>query len=165
MQDQDSVITVRRLYNGYFGNGKVNISNNGLINNKEYSFVGVQDGSHGVVNVTDKGHWNFLGTGEAFRYIYIGDAGDGELNVSSEGKVDSGIITAGMKETGTGNITIKDKNSVITNLGTNLGYDGHGEMNISNEGLLSATEEAHSVMEKPASGMSASPRGGDVGGQ
>ncbi|EIE3132902.1 autotransporter barrel domain-containing lipoprotein [Escherichia coli] len=136
VQDQDSVITVRRLYNGYFGNGKVNISNNGLINNKEYSLVGVQDGSHGVVNVTDKGHWNFLGTGEAFRYIYIGDAGDGELNVSSEGKVDSGIITAGMKETGTGNITVKDKNSVITNLGTNLGYDGHGEMNISNEGLV-----------------------------
>ncbi len=99
VQDQDSVITVRRLYNGYFGNGTVNISNNGLINNKEYSLVGVQDGSHGVVNVTDKGHWNFLGTGEAFRYIYIGDAGDGELNVSSEGKVDSGIITAGMKET------------------------------------------------------------------
>ncbi|HEJ1021095.1 TPA: autotransporter outer membrane beta-barrel domain-containing protein [Escherichia coli] len=136
VQDQDSVITVRRLYNGYFGNGTVNISNNGLINNKEYSLVGVQDGSHGVVNVTDKGHWNFLGTGEAFRYIYIGDAGDGELNVSSEGKVDSGIITAGMKETGTGNITVKDKNSVITNLGTNLGYDGHGEMNISNEGLV-----------------------------
>lgn len=136
MQDQDSVITVRRLYNGYFGNGTLNISNNGLINNKEYSLVGVQDGSHGVVNVTDKGHWNFLGTGEAFRYIYIGDAGDGELNVSREGKVDSGIITAGMKETGTGNITVKDKNSVITNLGTNLGYDGHGEMNISNEGLV-----------------------------
>ncbi|HAI2000156.1 TPA: hypothetical protein HI015_000644 [Escherichia coli] len=136
VQDQDSVITVRRLYNGYFGNGTVNISNNGLINNKEYSLVGVQDGSHGVVNVTDKGHWNFLGTGEAFRYIYIGDAGDGELNVSSEGKVDSGIITTGMKETGTGNITVKDKNSVITNLGTNLGYDGHGEMNISNEGLV-----------------------------
>ncbi|HID1917872.1 TPA: autotransporter outer membrane beta-barrel domain-containing protein [Escherichia coli] len=136
VQDQDSVITVRRLYNGYFGNGTVNISNNGLINNKEYSLVGVQDGYHGVVNVTDKGHWNFLGTGEAFRYIYIGDAGDGELNVSSEGKVDSGIITAGMKETGTGNITVKDKNSVITNLGTNLGYDGHGEMNISNQGLV-----------------------------
>ncbi|HFO4275800.1 TPA: autotransporter outer membrane beta-barrel domain-containing protein [Escherichia coli] len=136
VEDQDSVITVRRLYNGYFGNGTVNISNNGLINNKEYSLVGVQDGSHGVVNVTDKGHWNFLGTGEAFRYIYIGDAGDGELNVSSEGKVDSGIITAGMKETGTGNITVKDKNSVITNLGTNLGYDGHGEMNISNQGLV-----------------------------
>lgn len=136
VQDQDSVITVRRLYNGYFGNGTVNISNNGLINNKEYSLVGVQDGSHGVINVTDKGHWNFLGTGEAFRYIYIGDAVDGELNVSREGKVDSGIITAGMKETGTGNITVKDKNSVITNLGTNLGYDGHGEMNISNEGLV-----------------------------
>ncbi|MCD3721857.1 autotransporter barrel domain-containing lipoprotein, partial [Escherichia coli] len=136
VQDQDSVITVRRLYNGYFGNGAVNISNNGLINNKEYSLVGVEDGSHGVVNVTDKGHWSFLGTGEAFRYIYIGDAGDGELNVSREGKVDSGIITAGMKETGTGNITVKDKNSVITNLGTNLGYDGHGEMNISNQGLV-----------------------------
>ena len=41
-----------------------------------------------------------------------------------------------MKETGTGNITVKDKNSVITNLGTNLGYDGHGEMNISNQGLV-----------------------------
>ncbi len=48
VQDQDSVITVRRLYNGYFGNGTLNISNNGLINNKEYSLVGVQDGSHGV---------------------------------------------------------------------------------------------------------------------
>ncbi|STK87744.1 Putative outer membrane autotransporter domain protein [Escherichia coli] len=89
------VITVRRLYNGYFGNGTLNISNNGLINNKEYSLVGVQDGSHGVVNVTDKGHWNFLGTGEAFRYIYIGDAGDGELNVSREGKVDFGNYHCG----------------------------------------------------------------------
>ncbi|HCB8539444.1 TPA: autotransporter barrel domain-containing lipoprotein [Escherichia coli] len=60
VQDQDSVITVRRLYNGYFGNGAVNISNNGLINNKEYSLVGVEDGSHGVVNVTDKGHWSLM---------------------------------------------------------------------------------------------------------
>ncbi|EEZ4297395.1 autotransporter outer membrane beta-barrel domain-containing protein [Escherichia coli] len=74
VQDQDSVITVRRLYNGYFGNGTLNISNNGLINNKEYSLVGVQDGSHGVVNVTDKGHWNFLGTGEAFRYMGVKDS-------------------------------------------------------------------------------------------
>ncbi|HBP8876877.1 TPA: autotransporter barrel domain-containing lipoprotein [Escherichia coli] len=37
VQDQDSVITVRRLYNGYFGNGAVNISNNGIINNKEFT--------------------------------------------------------------------------------------------------------------------------------
>lgn len=164
VQDQDSVITVRRLYNGYFGNGTLNISNNGLINNKEYSLVGVQDGSHGVVNVTDKGHWNFLGTGEAFRYIYIGDAGDGELNVSREGKVDSGIITAGMKETGTGNITVKDKNSVSQNItflgdkasgigtlnlmdatssfdtvGINVGNFGSGIVNVSNGATLNST--------------------------
>lgn len=126
VQDQDSVITVRRLYNGYFGNGAVNISNNGLINNKEYSLVGVQDGSHGVVNVTDKGHWNFLGTGEAFRYIYIGDAGDGELNVSREGKVDSGIITAGMKETGTGNLTFN----------MYVGTSGTGTLTLTNSGTL-----------------------------
>ncbi|EFC0859048.1 autotransporter barrel domain-containing lipoprotein [Escherichia coli] len=150
VQDQDSVITVRRLYNGYFGNGTLNISNNGLINNKEYSLVGVQDGSHGVVNVTDKGHWNFLGTGEAFRYIYIGDAGDGELNVSREGKVDSGIITAGMKETGTGNITVKDKNSVITNLGTNHTADGvtgmgSSEVTIASPGTLDILASTNSA--------------------
>lgn len=136
VQDPDSVITVRRLYNGYYGNGTVNISNSGLLNNKYFSLLGVQDDSHGVVNVTDNGHWNFLGTGESFRYIYVGDAGDGELNVASEGKVDSGIITAGMKQTGKGMITVKDKNSVMTSLGTNIGYDGQGEMNISNEGLV-----------------------------
>lgn len=109
VQDQDSVITVRRLYNGYFGNGTLNISNNGLINNKEYSLVGVQDGSHGVVNVTDKGHWNFLGTGEAFRYIYIGDAGDGELNVSREGNVGAGDYTwkgRNYQVNGTGDVLI-----------------------------------------------------------
>lgn len=93
VQDQDSVITVRRLYNGYFGNGTVNISNNGLINNKEYSLVGVQDGSHGVVNVTDKGHWNFLGTGEAFRYIYntadgVTGMGSSEVTIASPGTLD-----------------------------------------------------------------------------
>ncbi|HDP8465066.1 TPA: autotransporter barrel domain-containing lipoprotein [Escherichia coli] len=105
VQDQDSVITVRRLYNGYFGNGTLNISNNGLINNKEYSLVGVQDGSHGVVNVTDKGHWNFLGTGEAFRYIYIGDAGDGELNVSFNMYVGtSGTGTLTLTNSGTLNV-------------------------------------------------------------
>lgn len=136
VQDPDSAITLRRLYTGYYGTGEVNISNSGLINNKNFGLVGVGEGSHGVVNVTDSGHWNFLGTGEAFRYIYVGDAGNGELNVSTGGKVDSGIITAGMKETGTGSITVEDDNSVITNLGTNLGYDGHGEMNISNNGRV-----------------------------
>ncbi|MTD67510.1 hypothetical protein GLP02_24260, partial [Escherichia coli] len=83
-------------YNGYFGNVTLNISNNGLIHNKQYSLVDVQDGSHGVVTVSDKGHWNLLGTGESFRYIYVDDAGDGERNVSREGKVDWGMITAGM---------------------------------------------------------------------
>ncbi|MEB4675484.1 ECSE_1600 family autotransporter [Enterobacteriaceae bacterium G50] len=136
VQDPGSVITYRMLYNGYRGKATINISNSGLINNGYFALLGVLDGSHGVVNVTDNGHWNFLGTGESFRYIYVGDAGDGELNVSTGGKVDSGIITAGMKETGTGSITVEDDNSVITNLGTNLGYDGHGEMNISNNGRV-----------------------------
>ena len=37
----------------------------------------------------------------------------------------------------TGNITVGDENSKLTLInGTNLGY-GHGEMNISNEGLVS----------------------------
>lgn len=136
VQDPDSVIMFTRLYNGVRGKGTINISNSGLINNGYFALLGVENASSGVVNVTNKGHWNFLGTGESFRYIYVGDAGEGELNVSSEGKVDSGIITAGMQQTGRGSITVKDKNSVITNLGTNLGYDGHGEMNISNEGLV-----------------------------
>lgn len=136
VQDPGSVITFTRLYNGVRGNGTINISNSGLVNNASFALLGGESGSRGVVNVTDKGHWNFLGRGEAFRYIYVGDAGDGELNVSNEGKVDSGIITAGMRETGTGSITVKDKNSVITNLGTNLGYDGYGEMDISNDGLV-----------------------------
>lgn len=136
MQDPGSVITFTRLYNGVRGNGTINISNSGLVNNASFALLGGEPGSRGVVNVTDKGHWNFLVRGEAFRYIYVGDAGDGELNVSDEGKVDSGIITAGMKQTGTGSITVKDKNSVITNLGTNLGYDGYGEMDISNDGLV-----------------------------
>lgn len=136
VQDPGSVITYRMLYNGYRGKATINISNSGLINNGYFALLGVLDDSHGVVNVTDNGHWNFLGTGESFRYIYVGDAGDGELHVSTGGKVDSGIITAGMKETGTGSITVEDDNSVITNLGTNLGYEGHGEMNISNNGRV-----------------------------
>lgn len=160
VQDQDSVITVRRLYNGYFGNGTVNISNNGLINNKEYSLVGVQDGSHGVVNVTDKGHWNFLGTGEAFRYIYIGDAGDGELNVSSEGKVDSGkegaltVNKGGISQgelTGGGNLNVTGgtlaieglnaRYNALTSISPNAevsldNTQGLGRGNIANDGLL-----------------------------
>lgn len=127
---------VRRFYNGYFGNGIVNIFNNGLINNKEYLLVGVQDGFYGVVNVIDKGYWNFFGMGEVFCYIYIGDVGDGEFNVLSEGKVDLGIIIVGMKEIGIGNIIVKDKNFVIINFGINFGYDGYGEMNISNQGFV-----------------------------
>ncbi len=104
VQDQDSVITVRRLYNGYFGNGTLNISNNGLINNKEYSLVGVQDGSHGVVNVTDKGHWNFLGTGEAVEggevYLGVFEPAVGTLNIGAahgEAAADAGYITNATK--------------------------------------------------------------------
>ncbi|EMB0906313.1 autotransporter outer membrane beta-barrel domain-containing protein [Escherichia coli] len=132
VQDQDSVITVRRLYNGYFGNGTLNISNNGLINNKEYSLVGVQDGSHGVVNVTDKGHWNFLGTGEAFRYIYIGDAGDGELNVSN--------VTGELRN------SISGKGIVSATARTDVELDGDnsrfvGQFNIDTGSALSVNEQ------------------------
>ncbi|EGI2437765.1 autotransporter barrel domain-containing lipoprotein [Escherichia coli] len=121
VQGQDSVITVRRLYNGYFGNGTVNISNNGLINNKEYSLVGVQDGSHGVVNVTDKGHWNFLGTGEAFRYIYIGDA------------------VLGDKASGIGTLNLMDATSSFDTVGINVGNFGSGIVNVSNGATLNST--------------------------
>ncbi len=38
VQDPDSAITLRRLYTGYYGTGEVNISNSGLINNKNFRF-------------------------------------------------------------------------------------------------------------------------------
>ncbi len=114
MQDQDSVITVRRLYNGYFGNGKVNISNNGLINNKEYSLVGAQDGSHGVVNVTDKGHWNFNNS-KVYAVKMNGQT------VSRDGARNLGEVRTGVEAKVNNNL------SLWGNVGVQLGDKGYSD--------------------------------------
>lgn len=131
VQDQDSVITVRRLYNGYFGNGTVNISNNGLINNKEYSLVGVQDGSHGVVNVTDKGHWNFLGTGEA-----VGVLGTGELNITTGGIVKARDTQIALNDKSKGDVRVDGQNSLLETFNMYVGASGTGTLTLTNSGTL-----------------------------
>lgn len=88
VQDQDSVITVRRLYNGYFGNGTVNISNNGLINNKEGT---------GTLTLTNNGTLNVEG-GEV--YLGVFEPAVGTLNIGAahgEAAADAGFITNATK--------------------------------------------------------------------
>ncbi|MCZ5658601.1 hypothetical protein O5623_06695 [Escherichia coli] len=52
----------------------------------------------------------------------------------------------------------------MTNLGTNLGYDGHGRMDISNEGLVVSNGGSLGYGETGVGNVSIT-TGGDVGGQ
>lgn len=150
VQDQDSVITVRRLYNGYFGNGTVNISNNGLINNKEYSLVGVQDGSHGVVNVISNAAIVDLNGSTQTVETFTGQMGstvlfkEGALTVN-KGGISQGELTGGgnLNVTG-GTLAIEGLNArynALTSISPNAevsldNTQGLGRGNIANDGLL-----------------------------
>ncbi len=76
--------------------------------------------------MTDKGHWNFLGTGEASAIsISVMLA---TVNLMSRVKESRfGNYHCGDERNRHRQHYVKDKNSVITNLGTNLGYDGQAK--------------------------------------
>lgn len=98
VQDQDSVITVRRLYNGYFGNGKVNISNNGLINNKEIS--------------TDS-LWNLKTSSTNAQLLQVGVLGTGELNITTGGIVKARDTQIALNDKSKGDVRVDGQNSRI----------------------------------------------------
>ncbi|EEY3938488.1 autotransporter outer membrane beta-barrel domain-containing protein [Escherichia coli] len=133
VQDQDSVITVRRLYNGYFGNGAVNISNNGLINNKEYSLTLAIEGLNA--------RYNALTSISPNAEVSLDNTqGLGRGNIANDGLLTLKNVTGELRN------SISGKGIVSATARTDVELDGDnsrfvGQFNIDTGSALSVNEQ------------------------
>ncbi len=97
--------------------------------------IGSQAGSTGLVTVDGIGSlW------ENFGNLIVGDAGDGTLNITGRGTVQSPGGRAGVSSSGTGHITVDGDGSVWKNLGDlRVGNSGFGTLEITAGGTVAST--------------------------
>ena len=127
----------RFLIVGYSGSGTLNILDGGVVNNSNHSssscgYLGYQTGATGSVNVTGVGStWNN-------RFSVIGWFGQGELNITDGGTVNSAeACFVGIESGSIGIVTVSGANSswksdnVLV-----IGLKGNGELNITDGGTV-----------------------------
>ena len=130
----------RGLRIGNDGNGTLNITGGGVVNNSTtygYSYVGRSAGSTGMVTVD--------GTGSSWKsgYTCVGLYGNGTLNITNGGTVRSYTsydCHIGRWSGSTGVITVDGEGSTWTNSSHfYIGDEGDGALNITNRGLVRVT--------------------------
>ena len=130
---------------GRHGNGTLNITAGGAVNSGWYAYVGHFSGSTGAVTVDGSGStWINSGT------LYVGDGGDGTLDVTAGGTVscDIGYIA---RHDSTGVVTVDGAGSTWTMArDLNVG-GGRATLNITNGGQVT---NAYAYIEGDATGPS-----------
>ncbi len=129
------------LYVGNLGDGTLDITGGGKVTSLN-SYIGNQSGSTGEVTVSGAGStWTtggeFFGTGD----LYVGYAGDGTLQVSNSGQVNSFTGAIGVQSTSTGNVIVSDaiwtiSFNNVSDRTLRVGVDGNGELGITDAGLV-----------------------------
>lgn len=130
-------IAQQELRVGYYGTGELNISNLGVVTTTGSAIIGFYASGAGTVNVSDNGSkWNTNGN------LFVGNFGTAELNIFDQGLVTStGNASIGYESTAIGTVNVRGAGSEWKTQGTELrvGYSGIGELNISNQGLVTST--------------------------
>ena len=100
----------------------------------DYSFVGTDPGSIGVVTVDGAGS-TWTATGD----FYLGQSGNGTLTVRNGGTVSNSASYIGLDATSTSTATVDGAGSTWTNSSDlYVGYTGNGALNILNGGRVSS---------------------------
>ena len=112
-------------YIGYERPAIVTVSNGGLLQIDGDTFISQDDTAPATVTITGAGSQFIAGD------IYVGDYGEGTLNVGAGASVDSGAVYIGNHADGVGTLNVSGATTVWQG-GPSfyVGYDGTGTMNI-----------------------------------
>jgi len=125
-----------RLYVGKTGEGTLSVEAGGVVSVGPRgwgSHIGYSPGSVGTVTVSGEGsEWN--NTGE----IYVGNEGEGSLNITDGGVVSSAWSIMGYQSGSVGTVTVTGDGSEWANTGpVDVGIFGEGTLNITDGGVVS----------------------------
>ena len=125
---------------GNMGNGTVNVQLGGLLQNSGAASIGSGDLFSGVgtgtVHVMNQGSvWNSQGL------LKVGDAGNGEVNITLGGKLTSIDATVGADVSNSGEVNVDGTSSLWENSGTlTVGGLGNGTLNITDNGYAESSD-------------------------
>ena len=117
------------LHIGRFGSGILNVENGATVSNVGEGYLGYAIGSTGTVNVVGAGSvWDALDA------LYVGNIGDGVLNIQNGASVsNTGQSKIGRYTGSTGSVTVSGTDSVWDNtISLTVGGLGTGTLNIEN---------------------------------
>jgi len=123
---------------GLAGNGTLNITSGGRLDNNLDGIIGSGSSSTGVITVDGAGSKWTIGK-VSIEELYIGRSGNGTLNITAGGEVSSRTHTnIGYYSGSVGVVTVDSAGSTWTNHGTlHVGRHGDGTLEITNNGLVS----------------------------
>jgi T5SS/PEP-CTERM-associated repeat protein len=122
------------LYVGYSGSGALSITGGGLVSSLS-SYLGYNTGTTGVVTVDGAGSvWS-----NSSSLFYVGYLGNGNLNITGGGTVNSGFSNVGYAARSTGIVTVDGAGSVWNSTSLYVGFVGNGTLNVSGGGAVIAT--------------------------
>ena len=122
----------RNFYIGHQGNGTLNITHAGQVNNS-LGYVGFDQESTGFVTVDGAGStWN---NGNV---LTIGLSGNGTMDILNGGRVNNTWGYVGKHSGTTGAITVVGTDSIWANShGLHIGFEGNGTLDIADGGMVS----------------------------
>ena len=121
------------LYVGRYGSGTLNVQAGGQVSNGYNGILGGYSGSTGTATITGTGSmWTNKST------LYIGDYGNGTLNVQAGGQVSCNSYSyLGYDSSSAGTATITGAGSTWTNSGSlYIGKNGSGKLMVADGGLV-----------------------------
>ena len=126
---------------GEYGTGTLNVESGGVVFNTVSGFIGRYAGSTGAVTVTGSGsQWNNSGSTWPASGLYVGEYGNGTLNVEAGGVVSNDTGHIGMASAATGEVTVRGAGSQWNNLGgLEVGHLGTGTLKVEAGGVVSNT--------------------------
>jgi fibronectin-binding autotransporter adhesin len=136
------------VYVGNSGNGTVNITNGGAITNSSFGYIGYNAGSSGIMTVDGDGS-----TWTNTTVLYLGNSGDGTINVTNGGSVANARWFIGFNAGSSGIANIDGPGSIWTNSrDIYVGWSGNGSLCVTNGGSVTSVEYAHIGLTAGSSG-------------
>ena len=139
-----TAVLTGNLHVGDEGNGTLNVQNGGMVSNN-LGFIGDKTGAIGTVNVDGTDPGGNPSTWTNALDLFVGDQGNGTLNITGGGTVSSRITVLGRTINAEGTVTVNGADSNgnpstwANEFGLTVGESGEGTLNISEGGSVSNT--------------------------
>ena len=140
---EESLLSTNSLNVGKNGEGLLSVSNGGSVETNSSVWIGDNADSKGKIIVDGEySSLNLLNSSNSDRqYLYVGDAGDGELAITNDGSMTSGNkIRIAWGNGSNGKVMVDGKDSTLSTVKElDVGNRGKGTLSISDGGEVSAS--------------------------